>query len=79
VATQTIYRIKGFVALPDKPMRLVLHGVGKRFDSYFDRRWGVDEIPRTRIVLIGQELDRAVLQRALTAAAIAVPRGAIPA
>jgi cobalamin biosynthesis protein CobW len=71
VAAHTIYRVKGFVALPDKPMRLVLHGVGKRFDSYFDRRWAADETPRTRIVLIGQELEQAVLQRALNAAALA--------
>jgi cobalamin biosynthesis protein CobW len=73
VEQHTIYRIKGFVALPGKPMRLVLHGVGRRFDSYFDRRWANDEAPRTRIVLIGQELDQAVLQSALNVAIAAQP------
>ncbi|MET0377540.1 MAG: cobalamin biosynthesis protein CobW [Spongiibacteraceae bacterium] len=68
VDAHTIYRIKGFVALPDKPRRLVVHGVGRRFDSYFDRPWRVDETPRTYIVLIGQELDQAVLQNALQTA-----------
>ncbi len=53
----TVYRIKGFAALPDKPMRLVLHGVGKRFDSYFDRRWRHDETPATHLVVIGQDLS----------------------
>lgn len=63
-----IYRIKGFVALADKPRRLVVHGVGRRFDSYFDRAWREDETPSTHIVLIGQDLDRSVLQNALSAA-----------
>jgi cobalamin biosynthesis protein CobW len=66
----TIYRVKGFVALAGKPMRMVLHGVGRRFDSYFDRRWRSDETRSTRLVLIGQELDQQVLQRALQAAAL---------
>ena len=65
VAGHTIYRVKGFAALPGKPMRLVLHGVGQRFDSYFDRAWRLDETKGTRIVLIGQDLDGAVLQAAL--------------
>src|SRR6202008_2807534 len=39
VGAHTIYRVKGFAALPGAPMRLVVQGVGRRFDSYFDRRW----------------------------------------
>jgi len=69
VETHTIYRVKGFAALPGKAMRLVVHGVGRRFDSYFDRRWREGETPRTTLVLIGQDLDQASLQRALDAAA----------
>jgi cobalamin biosynthesis protein CobW len=60
-----ILRIKGFVALPGKPMRMVLQGVGRRFDSYFDRRWNADETPHTYLVFIGQELSADALQRAL--------------
>lgn len=71
VDAHTIYRIKGFVALPDKPRRLVVHGVGRRFDSYFDRPWRDDETPRTYIVLIGMELDQAVLQEKLQRALLA--------
>ena len=37
VKAHEIYRIKGFVNIPDKPMRMVLQGVGARFDYYFDR------------------------------------------
>jgi cobalamin biosynthesis protein CobW len=65
VAQHTIYRVKGFAELPGKPMRLVLHGVGQRFDSYFDRAWRADEVRGTRVVLIGQDLDGALLQAAL--------------
>lgn len=68
VKNHTIYRVKGFAALPGKPMRLTLHGVGQRFDSYFDRRWRDDETPATRIVLIGRDLDQTALAAALAPA-----------
>lgn len=70
VREHTLYRIKGFVALPGKPMRLVVHGVGQRFDSYFDRRWNEDETPHTYLVLIGQGLDQPALQAALNGAVV---------
>jgi cobalamin biosynthesis protein CobW len=63
-----IYRVKGFVALPGSAMRLVVQGVGTRFDSYFDRSWRADEARQSRLVLIGSELNAAVLQAELQAA-----------
>jgi cobalamin biosynthesis protein CobW len=63
-----ILRIKGFAALAGKPMRLVVHGVGKRFESYFDRRWRTGETPLTRLVLIGRDLPAETLRRDLWAA-----------
>ncbi|WP_197485865.1 GTP-binding protein, partial [Oleiphilus sp. HI0061] len=39
VSDFNIFRVKGFAALPGKPMRQVLQAVGKRLDSYFDRPW----------------------------------------
>jgi cobalamin biosynthesis protein CobW len=71
VEANTIYRVKGFAALPDAPMRLVIQGVGRRFDSYFDRRWQAGEGGAgylSRFVLIGEDLDQAALQRAFDAA-----------
>lgn len=65
VQQQEIYRIKGFVHVPHKPMRLVLQGVGNRFDSFYDRLWSKDEPRQTRLVLIGRELDRAHVERAI--------------
>lgn len=67
VQRHAILRIKGFVAVPGKPMRLLVQGVGKRFDAHFDRAWRSDEARHTRLVFIGQELDAAVLQAELHA------------
>lgn len=54
VQQHEIYRIKGFVAVPNKAMRLVLQGVGNRFDSFYDRPWQADEPRQTRLVVIGR-------------------------
>jgi len=51
-----IYRIKGFIDVPGKPMRLVLQGVSNRFDHYFDRKWKDSETRKTSLVIIGDEL-----------------------
>ncbi len=68
VAAHTIYRVKGFAAVPGKPMRLLVQGVGRRFDAHFDRRWRADETPATRLVFIGQGLDEAALRARLAPA-----------
>lgn len=51
-----IYRIKGFVNVTDKPMRMVLQGVGDRFETFFDRFWKPEEKRVTRLVIIGRNL-----------------------
>jgi cobalamin biosynthesis protein CobW len=68
VQRHEIYRVKGFVAVPGAAMRLVVQGVGQRFDSYFDRAWRADETPATRLVFIGDHLEAATLQAELQAA-----------
>ncbi|WP_175650116.1 cobalamin biosynthesis protein CobW [Pseudomonas sp. Marseille-P9899] len=68
VVDSGILRVKGFAAIPGKPMRLLIQGVGTRFDKHFDRAWRTDEARVTRLVLIGQELDAEALQARLRAA-----------
>ncbi|WP_066270164.1 cobalamin biosynthesis protein CobW [Hydrogenophaga palleronii] len=68
VQRHEIYRVKGFVDLPGTAMRLVVQGVGQRFDSHFDRAWRADDVRATRLVLIGDHLDAAALQAELQAA-----------
>ena len=58
VKENEIYRIKGFVNIPNKPMRMVLQGVGERFDYYFDREWKAGEERKTRLVVIGKQLTK---------------------
>lgn len=63
--TQEIYRIKGFVSVPQKPMRLVLQGVGSRFDQFYDRPWKPEEPRQTQLVFIGQNLDSEAIRSQL--------------
>jgi cobalamin biosynthesis protein CobW len=64
VAEQEIYRIKGFVAVPNKPMRLVIQAVGNRFEQFYDRPWRTDEPRETKLVFIGQSIDPvSIIQR----------------
>ena len=62
---QEIYRIKGFINVPSKPMRLVLQGVGNRFDTFYDRLWTIDEPRQTRLVLIGRNLDHNLVKQGI--------------
>ncbi|CEJ43213.1 cobalamin biosynthesis protein CobW [Umezakia ovalisporum] len=64
---QEIYRIKGFVAVPNKSMRLVMQGVGTRFDRFYDRPWKVQEPKQTSLVFIGRDLKPAEIASQLVA------------
>jgi len=55
-----IYRIKGFLDIPGKPMRMVIQGVGKRFETYFDRPWKPDEARQSYVVVIGKHVQAAL-------------------
>jgi cobalamin biosynthesis protein CobW len=61
-----VLRLKGFLAVRGKPMRLVLQGVGDRIQHYFDRAWRPDEAREGRLVVIGERgLDRDAIAAAL--------------
>lgn len=66
-----ILRLKGFVALKGKPMRLVIQAVGNRIDHYFDREWTAEEARESRLVVIGLEgLDQKNINKAVSAALV---------
>lgn len=68
IRDHSILRLKGFVAVTGKPMRLTVQAVGPRVDSYFDRPFAADETRGTTLVVIGQAgMDQAVITAALTA------------
>jgi cobalamin biosynthesis protein CobW len=63
-----VLRVKGFVEVAGKPMRLLVQAVGPRVNHYFDRAWHVGEERRSRLVVIGLKgLDRAMVERILAA------------
>jgi cobalamin biosynthesis protein CobW len=65
VQQQEIFRVKGFVAVPDKSMRLVMQGVGNRFEQFYDRPWKPEEARLTRLVFIGKDLKSSDIESQL--------------
>ena len=65
VQQQEIFRVKGFVAVPDKSMRLVMQGVGNRFEQFYDRPWKPEEARQTRLVFIGKDLKSSDIESQL--------------
>jgi cobalamin biosynthesis protein CobW len=61
-----VLRVKGFAAVADKPMRLLVQAVGPRVSHQYDRPWQAAEAREGRLVVIGLKgLDRAAVTRAL--------------
>lgn len=64
--THDILRIKGYVNIANKPMRLEIHGVGQRFNYHFDRVWRADESRESKLIIIGETgIDQDAIQAAL--------------
>lgn len=49
-----ILRVKGFIAVAGKEMRMVVQGVGNRIQHYYDREWNDGEPQTSRLVVIGE-------------------------
>jgi cobalamin biosynthesis protein CobW len=62
-ARHDVLRIKGFLELRGKPLRLLVQGVGTRFQSRFERPWRPDEARLGRLVVIGEKgLDKRAVE-----------------
>ncbi|WP_421362121.1 cobalamin biosynthesis protein CobW [Agrobacterium rosae] len=67
-ASENVLRIKGFVEVSSKPMRLQVQAVGSRVNHYFDRPWAAGEVRRSRLVVIGEKgINREKIERMLAA------------
>ena len=67
-AEQNILRVKGYVAVTGKPMRLLVQAVGARVRHQFDRPWGA--LPRKgQLVVIAEHdhIDLAAIRAVLGA------------
>jgi len=61
-----VLRVKGFAAVANKPLRLLLQAVGSRVTHQYDRPWAASEPRESRLVVIGLKgLDRVAVTRAL--------------
>ena len=61
-----VLRVKGFVAVAGKPMRLLMQAVGARVTHHYDRPWLSSEAREGSLVVIGLKgVDRAAVTRAL--------------
>jgi cobalamin biosynthesis protein CobW len=65
-AAHNVLRMKGFVAVAGKTMRLLVQAVGPRVSHYYDRPWNGAEARQGNLVVIGLKgLDRAAVAKAL--------------
>ena len=65
-----VLRIKGYVEVAGKPMRLLVQGVGSRFRHHFDGVWPSGRAPQGRLVVIGEKgIDQGGIVAALGQAA----------
>ncbi|MGU7802787.1 GTP-binding protein, partial [Escherichia coli] len=63
---QNVLRVKGYIAVEGKPMRLLLQAVGERVRHQFDKPWGAGP-RRSRLVVIGEhgDIDEAAVKAGL--------------
>jgi cobalamin biosynthesis protein CobW len=62
-----VLRVKGFAAIANKPLRLLVQAVGSRVSHQYDRPWTASEPRQGQLVVIGLKgLDRAAIAQALT-------------
>jgi cobalamin biosynthesis protein CobW len=61
-----VLRVKGFAAVANKPLRLLVQAVGARVTHQYERPWGATEPRQGQLVVIGLKgLDRAAVTDAL--------------
>ncbi|NIZ59682.1 cobalamin biosynthesis protein CobW [Sedimentitalea sp. CY04] len=65
---RNILRVKGYVAVEGKPMRMLVQAVGERLRAQYDKPWGSDT-RRTQLVVIAEHdnIDTAAIHAALGA------------
>jgi cobalamin biosynthesis protein CobW len=65
-AKENVLRVKGFVEVGGKPMRLLVQAVGPRVNHYYDRAWTAEDERRSRLVVIGLKgIDRGAIEKIL--------------
>jgi cobalamin biosynthesis protein CobW len=64
--THGVLRMKGFIEVTGKPMRMLVQGVGQRFRHQFDRTWAPGDARQGRLVVIGEKgIDKTAITASL--------------
>jgi len=58
-----IYRAKGIINISGNPNKLVFHGVHELFDTNNQTPWGKDDKKTNKLVFIGKDLQKDILQK----------------
>lgn len=67
VDAHDVLRVKGFVEIAGKPLRLLVQAVGSRIQHQFERPWRSGESRQGRLVVIGERgLDAVAIQSLIT-------------
>lgn len=67
IKAHDILRLKGFVSIKGKDMRLCIQAVGPRLEAYYDRPWAIDELRKSNLVVIGQAgMDQAEITNSIS-------------
>lgn len=53
ISQHNILRLKGFVDVPNRAMRLTVQAVGSRIDQHYDQLWAANRNGRSKLVVIG--------------------------
>ena len=62
-----ILRCKGILSFKNEPKRFVFQGVHMILDGDLQRDWKPDELRQSKMVFIGRNLDRAMIEKAVEA------------
>lgn len=72
IRAHDILRLKGFVSVAGKDMRLVIQAVGPRIETYYDKPWDLGEQRSSNLVVIGQAgLNKDEIEKALSGVKVA--------
>ncbi|MDE5422621.1 GTP-binding protein [Ancylomarina sp. DW003] len=63
--SDTIYRIKGILNIAGVENRILLQSVHTQIQATVGRQWEKDEVPETRLVFIGKNLNTEVIEKNL--------------
>jgi cobalamin biosynthesis protein CobW len=62
-----VLRIKGYLAVKDKPLRFLIQAVGTRVRGQYDRMWKNNEVKKSKLVFIAEhnKINKKIIEKYL--------------